>query len=157
MKICTLAFPIRNGRVTLAARKRGIGVGLLNGYGGKMEPEDDGDTGRTNIREFCAETGARAWDNGMEKFGVIDFFKAGEHIFTCYGYICWRWYGEIKETDEMGPPEEFDITNLPLNRMMPGDRLWFDKIIRGEKIRAKVFYNVDNTEVLDFQCEPLHP
>lgn len=157
MKICTLTFPIRNGKVTLAPKKFKVGAGLLNGYGGKMEDIDEGDVDRTNIREFSTETKARAWASDMEKFGIIDFFRAGEHIFECHVYICRRWYGEIKETKEMGPPEEFDAINPPLDRMMPGDRIWLEKIFAREGIRAKVFYNEDNTEVLDFQCEPLHP
>lgn len=155
MKICTLAFPIRDGRVTLAPKKWKVGAGLLNGYGGKMEPQDGGEVDRTNVREFCEESGARGWEHDMEKVAIVDFFKASEHIFQCHVYICHDWHGNICETNEMGPPEEFFSSAPPLDRMMPGDRHWLEKVFGGEKIRAKVFYNADNTEVLDFQYEPL--
>jgi len=156
MKRSTLIFPIKNGKVTLARKKAKVGVGLWNGYGGKEEDADKGSMQRCAVREFFDETdGARIRVEDLELVAHIDFYKAGEYIFECYVYFVGDWEGEIKETPEMGPPSEFSIAEPPLEEMMPGDRLWLERIFSGERIRAKVFYNADNTEVLDFCSEPL--
>ncbi len=50
------------------------------------------------------------------------------------------WLGEPKETKEMGPPEWFQIEQLPQSELMPGDKGWLpetlaEKILRnGKKI-----------------------
>lgn len=155
MHIATLVFPRRGDKLHLAVKKRKVGAGFLNGYGGKLESEDDGDIDLAAIREFQQESRTRVWPGDLTKVGIIDFYRAGDHIFECHVYICHRWIGDLRETQEMGPPEVFDAEHPPLDRMMPGDRFWLEQIFSGEHIRAKVYYNADNTEVLDFHCEPL--
>jgi len=156
MKRATLIFPVKNGKVTLAKKKLKVGVGLWNGYGGKEEDVDKGSMKRCAVREFAVETdGARIRIEDLDLVAHVDFYKAGVYIFECHVYFADEWEGEIKETREMGPPKEFSAQDLPLDEMMPGDRLWLERVFSGERIRAKVFYNADNTEVLDFHSEPL--
>lgn len=156
MKRATLVFPRKQGRVILAPKKLKIGVGLLNGYGGKEETEDEGDMKKCAIREiFTESSGVRTSVYALDLVAIIDFYKAGEHIFECHVFFCNDWIGQFRETEEMGPPQEFFETHLPLSMMMVGDRFWIERIFRGERIRAKVYYNANNTEILNFESEPL--
>jgi len=41
MKTYTLGFLFRNGKIILAEKKRKIGAGKLNGYGGEIEDGED--------------------------------------------------------------------------------------------------------------------
>lgn len=156
MKRASLIFPKKAGKVTLARKKKKIGVGLWNGYGGKEEPEDEGSMEKCAVREIGVESfGVVVREEDLDLVAIINFYKAGVHVFECFVYFATDWVGEFKETDEMSAPEEFDVANPPLDEMMAGDRLWLEKIFLGEKIRAQVFYNEDNSKVLDFKIKPL--
>jgi 8-oxo-dGTP pyrophosphatase MutT (NUDIX family) len=55
MKIATINFPIRDGKVFLSKKKQGFGIGRLNGYGGKIEKGESETEGA--IRELKEEAG----------------------------------------------------------------------------------------------------
>ena len=150
MQRCTLVFPRQWELVWLSRKKKKVGAGFYNGWGGKFDP-DDGDVSMedTAIRELKAETdGCEALPENLKKVAVLDFHKDGEHIFECHVYFFFppqRLNGEFKETDEMGPGEFFCRLEPPLEEMMPADREWFPRILKGERIRGSIFYNADNT------------
>lgn len=151
MRICTLVFPVRDGRIWLAEKKHKIGKGLMNGWGGKLEVEDEGDIVRAAIREFEEETGgARVLPGTLEKVAVIDFYEAGAHKFECHIYFCSEWTGDISETDQMGPPKDLPFRLLRYEKMMPGDKIWLGLLLAGKRFRGSCFYSEGNTH-----CERL--
>ena len=97
MKISTICFPVRDGKIFLAMKKTGFGAGFLNGYGGKQEA-GDASTEATALREMKEESGVTVQLEDLEKVAVIDFFKGGQHIFECHVYFCHNWVGEFQET-----------------------------------------------------------
>ena len=49
-KVLTLAFVRRPSEILLGFKKRGFGVGLWNGFGGKVEP---GETIEAAAKRYC--------------------------------------------------------------------------------------------------------
>lgn len=140
MRISTVCFPIRGKRIILAPTKRGFGAGKLNGYGGKWDPED-ATVEDAAVREVLEEGGVTVPKENLEKVAVINFFRGDEYIFECHIYFCREWEGEFVETEEMGPPEEFEMFKLPFDRMFDADGLWLSLVCAGQKIKGECHYN----------------
>lgn len=155
MKVSTLVFPVTKTSVLLARKKSGVGAGLYNGWGGKLEPEDEGNLKACACREFLAESGAYTSRKNLRKMAVVDFFEAGVHIFECYVYFCFAWNGQLRETPEMGRPRTFPLASIPYDRMMPADVIWLKEIFLGKRFRGRVYYNKGNTKLEKFEHGPL--
>ncbi len=131
--IATLLFIIRNGRILLIHKKRGIGAGKINGPGGKFEA---GETAlQCALRELKEELGIQAID-AVER-GVLNFsFRCGTtpetrcHVFTAHDYI-----GEPIETAE-AVPLWFSLDALPFELMWADDPLWFPHMLAGENFEG---------------------
>lgn len=131
--IATLIFIIRDGRILLIHKKRGIGAGKINGPGGKFEA---GETAlQCALRELREELGIQAVD--PTERGVLHFsFRCGTtpetrcHVFTAHDYI-----GEPIETDE-AVPLWFSLDALPFERMWADDPLWFPHLLAGENFEG---------------------
>ena len=129
MNIVTIVFLVSPLTVWLAPKKRKLGVGLLNGYGGKVE---DGETIiQCAIRETGKESTTIITPADMVHITVIDFFNEDLHTFRGHIFLATRWVGIPCESEEMGPPEEFRRNNLPLNKMLPGDAFWVPEVMKG--------------------------
>lgn len=155
MKIATLLFPIQETSILLALKKDKVGKGLLNGWGGKLEPEDNGDVRAAACREFEQESGAIARPDDLELVAIVDFFIEDTHIFECHVFFCRRWLGELRETAEMGEPEPYPLSRMPFERMMAADVIWLRSVVQGERLRWTIQYNKDNTKVLSTHAKPL--
>ncbi len=132
MRIVTVTFLVTPHWVWLAPKKRKIGIGKLNGYGGKVE------MGETIIQSAVRETRKESCINlspgDLREITVLDFFTAGMHQYQCYIFLATRWYGTPQETEEMGKPERFPRDNPPVHRMMLGDDLWVPEVLKGRII-----------------------
>lgn len=137
--------------VLLAKKKRGIGIGLWNGYGGGI---NEGETPEAAAcREFAEETeGATTEECHLENRGTIDFHNMKEDgttfIVRCYLYVIRDWHGEPKETSEMSAPVWFPIDSLPFDELMPADKFWIPLILAGEKIDAEAHYRNKQKELI---------
>ena len=152
-KQTTLLFIFKDNQILLAEKKRGFGVGLFNGIGGKIEPGETPEQGM--IRETQEEIGVTPLD--FQYVGKITFKFGGPDatnqeitsIFTTQNYA-----GEIIETEEMRP-SWFDIDKIPYNKMFSADKIWLPEIIKGNKINGTVVFdpafNVldSNIEIID--------
>jgi 8-oxo-dGTP pyrophosphatase MutT (NUDIX family) len=154
MKISTICFPVRDGKIFLANKKRGFGAGFLNGYGGKRNSEDL-TIEDTAVREMEEEGGIVASPGGLEKVAVINFFEEDVQIFECHVFFCRDWQGEFSETEEMSAPQPYDILNPPFDRMWNADRVWLPLVCSGQKIQAISKYNKGMTKQESFEYKPL--
>ena len=139
MKIASLVL-IRQGTKVLLGEKHAkaeIGGKTLNAPGGKC----DGDESpiQSAIRETFEEVGIKLFPECLEKIAVITFYAAGVPDFEVHTYLTSKFEGEPVATKEM-VPAWFEVTNLPLERMLESDRSWFPKALPGEKFRASVYY-----------------
>lgn len=137
--ICFLVRKNKNGKikeVCLAMKKRGHGVGKWNGTGGK--PLEGEDLENTAKRETQEEIGILVLN--IQKMAEIEFkdLARGESHFA-YGYICTKWEGNPKETEEMRP-QWFSVNEIPFDQMWSADKIWIPEILKGKNIKAVFEY-----------------
>lgn len=146
-KILTnLCLILDDNRILLGRKKRGIGAGLYNGYGGKVMP---GETVEDSlVREVFEESGLVL--NTYEKVGILQLsppeFEIEMHIFAANDYK-----GELIETEEMAP-EWFFSDELPFKEMWQSDALWYPYFLSGQKFLGRVTFDQDY-QVTDFFIE----
>ncbi|KIJ61438.1 hypothetical protein HYDPIDRAFT_69630, partial [Hydnomerulius pinastri MD-312] len=150
----TNAFVISDDKLLLGYKKRGFGVDMYNGFGGKVEP---GETpAQAAARELKEESGI---DAPLEHAGTLLFLAVGsEWAFHIEVYSARSYTGTPTETDEMrpewfslseasvkgvpSPPSESSSssTNLPpipYSEMWADDIYWLPYLVRGQKFAGR--------------------
>lgn len=140
MKIFTLVLVMRNSEILLGLKKRGLGEGKWNGFGGKVE---FGETViRAAMRELCEESGIVADECNLLQRGIITMdFANGEDSFEIHVFLCTNYKGEITETEEM-KPQWFDIHHIPYDLMWSEARLWYPVFLSGHPFEASFSYDI---------------
>ena len=138
MRPVTLCYCLRNDDILMAMKKRGFGVGKLNGYGGKVQSDES--ILEAALRELEEESGLVANTTDFVKVAIIDFYfddVPPEKDFnqTVHVFLLKKWVGEPCETEEM-KPYWFKINALPEN-MWIDDIYWLPTVLRGEKLKAE--------------------
>lgn len=146
----TLLYIIKDNKILLAEKKRGFGVGKLNGVGGKIE--NDESIEQAMLRETMEEIGVKPIDFEQRATIHFDLFYKGEkekedtYVFVASNYI-----GELIETEEM-KPKWFELKNLPFEKMFSDDRLWLNSLIEGKKFEANIILD-ENFNTTDFNIK----
>ena len=139
----TLAFLIRDKEILLAMKKRGVGEGKWNGYGGK--PMIDETIIDAAIRETREEIGVTPKE--LKHVATLNFYFPALPQFADSNqqvivFFVRQWEGEIQETEEMAP-EWFPLAELPFSKMWPDDIHWLPKVIQGNNVTADFYFNKD--------------
>lgn len=147
-RLATLLFPVIDGEVLLIRKKRGVGAGLYNGPGGKVEP---GETPREcATRETREEVRARPAD--VTKLGELDF-RFGEDPFNyVHVFRAGALHGTPRETPE-ADPEWFGVDAVPYDEMWADDRHWLPHLLAGERFRGRFRFDADGDELLEWELE----
>lgn len=154
MRKVTLVFLIKEDEILLAMKKRGFGMNLYNGIGGK---QDEGETILdTAKRETLEEIGVKV-DN-LEQVAILNFYtnnKSSEHQFDqqAYVYLARTWENDPIETEEMSP-KWFKIQEIPFNQMWEDDPFWLPRILAGEKLEADFVFD-EQGHLLSHEIKPL--
>ncbi len=144
--LATLVFVIRDGRILLIRKKRGLGAGKINGPGGKFEP---GETAlecavREVQEELCiTPTGLVDW--GENKFQFADGYAIHVHVLKARDFS-----GEPQETEE-AIPIWYDLDAIPDDEMPEDDDLWLPLVIEGRRFRGRFVF--DDDVMLDYALE----
>ena len=151
----TLCFVIREGspsHILLGKKKRGFGVGKLNGIGGKLalgESPEDG-----IIREVYEEVGLTISKETLHPTGHITFrfpfhpeFDHFVHVF-----LTTEWEGEPIESAEM-LPAWFPVNEIPFERMWQDDAYWLPIVLKGRTISAEFEFGDDNETVVSWTIQ----
>ena len=141
-------------RVLLGRKKRGFGMGKLNGFGGKVRP---GETPvRTIVREVAEESGVVVSPDALRSAGSVTFLFPFEPSFDhhVHVFLTDAWGGEICESHEM-EPFWFPIDAIPYDRMWNDDRYWLPRVLAGKRIRAEFSFAEDNETVASWSLEEL--
>ncbi|KAI0674534.1 NUDIX hydrolase domain-like protein [Trametes maxima] len=132
VKEYTNAFVIINDtKVLLGYKKRGFGVGLWNGFGGKVDPGET--SAQAAVRELEEESGITA---PLELCGTLFFVVEGvDTAFNINIFRAYEYSGTITETDEMRP-EWFGIQESLLPRSNPSPAAGSEVAADGERSDA---------------------
>ena len=146
----TLVLLKKDNKILLGEKKRGFAKGTLNGIGGKQDPGETID--QAMIRECQEEIGATPVDYSL--LGKIDFdvWHKGEHVnMPLYIYTCTKYTGNIHETEEM-IPAWYDVNNMPFEKMLADDLLWYPYVFKNQKFTGKVKFD-QNMKMLEHHFE----
>ncbi|MEO7317851.1 MAG: 8-oxo-dGTP diphosphatase [Chthoniobacteraceae bacterium] len=126
-----LCFIVKDGRVLLIRKKRGLGAGKVNGPGGKIEP---GETAlESAIREVQEEIGVTPL--AIEERGVLHFQFADGYSLECAVFVAHDLEGEPVETVEAAP-FWVPVDAVPYDEMWADDRHWLPQVLAGESFRG---------------------
>ena len=133
----------KDGKILLGMKKRGFGVGKLNGIGGKVEPGET--TDEAAVRETFEEIGVKV--TKMKLMGEIVFDNLYYHNrperMMMHCYVATAWEGQPEESDEI-KPEWVKMSEVPYNKLWEDDQYWLPAILRGEEIQAHFRFNAKN-------------
>lgn len=133
-----LCFIVKDGRVLLIHKKRGLGAGKVNGPGGKLEP---GETARdAAIREVREEIGVTPLH--LENRGVLHFQFTDGYALHCTVFVARDLEGELIETDEA---KAFwcDVDAVPYAEMWEDDQHWLPQVLDGKSFTAWFVFDKD--------------
>ncbi|MDD4151336.1 MAG: 8-oxo-dGTP diphosphatase [Candidatus Gracilibacteria bacterium] len=150
MRQTTLALVFDNeSNIILCMKKRGFGVGLYNGAGGKVE------IGETIIagakRELFEETSIDVSENDLKYVGVLHFYfdtntdwNQDVNLYVVKNYV-----GDFVESEEM-KPEKFKISDIPFDKMWEDDIIWLPRVINNEEVEYDFIFD-ENGKIRDFK------
>jgi 8-oxo-dGTP diphosphatase len=142
----TLVFVIREERVLLIRKKRGLGAGKINAPGGRFEPgESAGACAIREMREELSVTPLALEYAGENLFQFVDGYSIHVHVFRAADCE-----GEPTETDE-ATPLWTPIDRIPFDEMWADDRLWVPLVLARRAFRGR--YIFDGDVMLDFEIE----
>lgn len=131
-KEMTLGFILQAGKVLLIEKKRGLGAGKVNGFGGKVEAGEVEE--QCIIREGKEELGIDV-HNPQKKADLYFSRPDGDDIHVAV-FLSEKFSGTPKETEE-AKPVWFSTDQLPFDRMWADDPFWLPLILQGKKVTGK--------------------
>lgn len=134
----TLLFVVRNGRILLIRKKRGLGAGKINGPGGRLE---EGELPREcavrEVEEEIGVTPTQVEERGELFFQFVDGYSIHVWVFRAAGY-----QGETVETDE-AVPLWFPLDEIPYGEMWADDRIWLPLMLDGRRFHGRFIFDGD--------------
>lgn len=144
--LATLVFVIRDEKILLIRKKRGLGQGKINGPGGKLDPGEN--AVECAVRECHEELGiivSKLECMGEHKFQFIDGYS-----IHCWVFRTSESEGTAIETDE-AIPMWTDISQIPYEEMWEDDKIWLPMVIAGNPFTSRWVF--DDDHMLDYQLE----
>ncbi len=131
----TLLFVIRNGRILLIRKKRGLGAGKINGPGGRLE------SGETPLECAIRETREELLINPVDVRFAGELFFHAEDMPRIHGYVytATDFEGTPTETEE-ADPVWFPVHAIPWSEMWDDDIHWLPRVISGEVVQGRFIF-----------------
>ena len=141
MKVMTLCLLLRDNSLLLGMKKCGFGAGRYNGFGGKVEHNEDIET--CARREVKEEAGIKVHSLGKVAELSFHFFHKPELDCIVHTFLVSDWSGELVESNEM-KPEWFSIDKLPFTQMWPDDIYWPPHVLAGKFVSGKFTFGEED-------------
>lgn len=155
MRDTSLVYPVReDGKILLGRKRRGMGYGKWNGFGGKIE---GGETMREcAARELFEECGLIVPPSSLEMAGDLYFHQPSDPCWSHAGivYFAKGWQGMPHLSDEM-EPRWFDPSEFPYDEMWMADKVWLPLLLSGKKIRGIIYFAEDGETVYDYDFQEM--
>ncbi|OWT36728.1 7,8-dihydro-8-oxoguanine triphosphatase [Cryptococcus neoformans Bt1] len=135
----------QRSQALLGLKRRGMGVGLYNGYGGKPEPGES--MLDCALRELHEESGLVVNRFDLHYKGILLTSRPDpgtqqeKSLLRIHIYACTSWSGDPETTEEM-EPKWINIADLPLGKMWPEARKYVPALMQS------ILQDRSNTEVL---------
>jgi 8-oxo-dGTP diphosphatase len=142
--LATLLFIVKDGKILLIEKKRGIGAGKVNGPGGKIDP------GESPLECAIRETQEELLITPLapRKMGELWFSMTHIPDIHCHVFMAEDFTGVPCETDE-AVPLWTAIDGIPYERMWEDDRHWLPQMIAGETFLGKFRFHDEEIRWMD--------
>lgn len=146
IKKYTLCLIHQHPMILLGMKKRGFGTGKWNGFGGKVEKNENiEEAAKREIKEE-AEIEAQT----IEKIGINRFeFLNNPEIMEVHIFRADNFSGNPAEIDEM-KPKWFHINEIPFDEMWPDDKHWFPLFLENKKFEGYFLFD-ENENIIKHQ------
>ena len=142
----TLVFVVKDGRILLIRKKRGLGAGKINAPGGRLEPgETPLEAAVREVQEELCITPLELTYSGENLFQFVDGYSIRVHVFKAGDYE-----GEPTETDEASPIWS-NLDAIPYEEMWEDDKLWVPLVLDGTRFYGR--YLFDDDIMLDYALD----
>jgi len=142
----TLLFVVRQDRILLIRKKRGLGAGKINGPGGRIDPgETPVECALRELREELCVTTPSAELGGELSFQFVDGYSVHVYVFRSDGCE-----GTPRETAE-AVPLWTRLDRIPYGEMWSDDRLWLPLLLRHTAFRG--WFLFDDDRLVDHRLE----
>lgn len=155
MKSATLIFLIKKDtdQICLAMKKRGFGEGKFNGFGGKVN--DNEDILDAAVRELSEESGVIVQKDDLKHVADLDFIFEdnsdwGQFVTV---YLAEEWQNYPIETEEM-KPYWYSFDDIPYSSMWADNEIWLPRILNGETLSGKFIFR-DGDRIVNYELENL--
>ncbi|CAH0563753.1 unnamed protein product [Brassicogethes aeneus] len=139
-KLFTLIFVKKNKEILLGHKTRGLGKGLWNGFGGKVENETLLNCAKRELYEECSLLAENLNHLGVVKYEVVDEdVDHIVHVFTCTKYT-----GTEQRSEEMDPIRWFNFKDVPYEKMWPCAKKWWPYMLSDKYFSVHCIYNDGN-------------
>jgi 8-oxo-dGTP diphosphatase len=136
--LATILFIIKDGRILLIEKKRGLGAGKINGPGGKIDP------GETALQAAIRETQEELMvtPHAPRKLGELRFSMSDCPDILCHVYRADDFSGTPTETDE-AVPVWTALDAIPYHRMWEDDRHWLPLLLNEQTFLGRFVFDQD--------------
>lgn len=137
-KVYTLVFLRNTKQILLGLKKRGFGVNKWNGFGGKVEPNEE--ILDAAVRELKEESCINVKKHDLKNVAHLEFTFEGEPLLMDVRVFSSTVFeGSAEETEEM-LPQWFDYDKIPFDDMWLDDRYWFPYLLQDKLFFGKFHY-----------------
>ncbi len=136
--LATILFVIKDGRILLIEKKRGLGAGKINGPGGKIDP------GETPLEAAIRETREELCitPHAPRKLGELRFSMSDCPDILCHVYRADDFSGTPTETDE-AVPVWTALDEIPYSRMWADDQYWLPLLLEERSFLGRFVFEGD--------------
>jgi 8-oxo-dGTP diphosphatase len=131
-----LTFIEEDDQLLLIFKKRGLGSGLYNAPGGRMEP------GETELEAAIRETEEElcVTPSNLRKAGILNFAFVDGYSLRCHVFSASSYSGTPTETDE-AQPFWCRKDAIPYGRMWADDRIWIPLMLEGRPFTSRFIFD----------------
>jgi 8-oxo-dGTP diphosphatase len=146
--LATILFIVKDGRILLIEKKRGLGAGKINGPGGKIDP------GETALAAAVRETEEELCitPHAPRKLGELRFSMSDCPDILCHVYRSDDFTGTPTETDEAAPVWT-PLDQIPYHRMWEDDQHWLPLLLNEQPFLGCFVFEADHLKWSEVSTE----